>query len=137
MPDYAENDYAVLQISRGVLSLTYKPGVFINLKVARRVTTDRLILQKRRAYPVFADLRQVTGADKAARDYFAAEGAMLMRGVGALIGSETTRLIVAIYQKASRPVVPVQVFTDKKEALKYLQKFKPPAPKKRGKLYSG
>ena len=119
----AENRYARLWISRGLLFIAYKPGTIIDIRAARKVTTDRLALQKKKTYPVFVDFREVKCADKAARDYFATDGLVLMRCLGVLIASGAARAIVEYYRKDHKPTIPVALFTEEKEALKYLKNY--------------
>ncbi|MGS2762938.1 DUF7793 family protein [Sinomicrobium sp. M5D2P9] len=123
MMNHVENTYAWLWISRGLLFIAYKPGTVIDIRAARKVTTDRLALQKKETFPVFVDFREVKCADKEARDYFATDGLVLMRCMGVLIATGFARTLVDYYRKSNKPTIPVELFTEERDALNYLKNY--------------
>ncbi|UGU17939.1 hypothetical protein LS482_08665 [Sinomicrobium kalidii] len=121
--DPIENAIARLWIDNGILYIVYKPDTILDLDNARKITADRLLLQRQRVYPIFVDFRGVRYAKRAAREYFAREGSVLMRAVGVFLAFPYNQAIVNFYLEANTPPVPTRSFTDKPSTLNYLKSF--------------
>jgi hypothetical protein len=122
--NYFENEYAEFWNENDVLFFIYKPGITMNLQAAKLVVADRISVQKNIPYPVFCDMRGIKDSDKPARDYLAKEGSTLVKAVAVLIESPVTKIMANFYLTISRPTVPTKMFTDKIQALDFLQTFK-------------
>ncbi|TDE52738.1 hypothetical protein [Flavobacterium sp. GT3P67] len=123
MDDYFENEFALFWISGNLLFFEYKPGVVINLEAAQRIVTDRIQMQKGKAYPVLCDIRGIADSDKAARDYLAQHGSVLTKAVSILAQQTLSIVMISFYLKISKPQVPTKVFNDKAKALEFLKTF--------------
>lgn len=123
MDDYFENEFAVFWISWNILFFEYKPDVVINLVAAQRIVSDRIRIQKEKAYPVLCDIRGIADSDKAARDYLAQHGSVLAKAVGILVDQSVSILMISFYLKISKPQVPTKVFNDQAKALEFLKAF--------------
>ena len=123
MDDYFENEFALFWISGNILFFEYKPGVVINLVAAQRIVTDRIQMQKEKAYPVLCDVRGIADSDKAARDYLAQHGSVLTKAVSILAHQTVSFVMMSFYLKICKPQVPTKVFSDKPAALEFLKAF--------------
>jgi hypothetical protein len=123
MEDYFENEFAEFWISGNILFFEYKPDVVINLVAAQRVVSDRIQMQKEKAYPVLCDVRGIADSDKAARDYLAQHGSVLTKAVSIVAYKRVSIVMISFYLKISKPQVPTKVFNDKAKALEFLKAF--------------
>ena len=123
MEDYFENEFALFWISGSILFFEYKPGVVINLVAAQRIVTDRMQMQKEKAYPVLCDVSGIADSDKAARDYLAQHGSVLTKAVGIVVQRTLSMVMISFYLKICKPQVPTKVFSDKPAALEFLKAF--------------
>tara|TARA_R110000823_G_scaffold116844_3_gene240043 strand:- start:25798 stop:26172 length:375 start_codon:yes stop_codon:yes gene_type:complete len=118
-----ENNYATYKIAAGVLYIRYHIGVSIDLPAAIQIVADRLHLQKGQAYPALCDMRGVREVKKAARDYLALEGSVLLKAVAFLVEPSVSEVISKFYLLASKPPIPAQAFQTSEEAEKYLVNY--------------
>jgi hypothetical protein len=123
MDDYFENEFALFWINENILFFEYKPDVVINLVAAQRIVTDRIQMQKEKAYPVLCDIRGIADSDKAARDYLAQHGSVLTKAVSILAHQTVSIVMISFYLKISKPQVPTKVFSNKPAALEFLKAF--------------
>lgn len=122
--NYFENESAEFWVENDVLFFSYKEGTKINQHVAAQVVKDRMEMQKGISYPVFCDMRGVKDSDKAGRDYLAKEGSSMVNAVAVLIDSPVTKIMLNFYLNINKPTTPTRMFTDKNEALAYLEAYK-------------
>ncbi len=120
MIDHIENEYAKFWIEKDILYFVYKDGVFIDLAVATKIVKDRLLLQQGKDFLIFCDVRGVKGADKSARNYLALEGSVLTKAIALLVNIPLTNALSGFYIKTSSPAIITKIFTEKQEALKFL-----------------
>jgi hypothetical protein len=123
MLNYIENDYATYKIAEGVLYIRYHIGVSIDLTAAVKIVEDRLNLQKGQAYPTLCDMRGVREVKKAARDYLALEGSVLLKAVAFLVEPSVSEVISKFYVLASKPPIPTQAFLTLEEAENFLANY--------------
>lgn len=124
MYDYLENEFAEFWIDKGILFFVYKPFSLIDLNAAEKIVADRLKLQRENAYPIFCDTRGIKDSEKAARDYLAIEGSILAKAVALLVKPPITEAMTFFYIKKSKPVIPTKIFTDKEEALEFVESYR-------------
>ncbi|MDD7888265.1 hypothetical protein [Flavivirga sp. 57AJ16] len=120
MKDQIENQSAKFWIEKDILYFVYKKGVSIDLPLAMKVVEDRLLLQQGKSFLILCDMRGVKSIDKSARDYLAIEGSALIKAVALLVNNPLTNTISGFYIKTSNPAITTQIFTEEKEALKFL-----------------
>jgi hypothetical protein len=121
LSNYIENEYAKLWIEKEILFVVYKNDVSIDLPGAIKVVEDRLFLQQGKAFLVFCDTRGVKSSEKAARNYLALEGSILIKAVALLVNNPLSNIISGFYIKTSNPIISTEVFTDDAEALAFLR----------------
>ncbi len=119
-----ESEYAQFWIENEILFFVYKKGVVIDRSVAIRIVKDRLLLQQGKAFLNFSDIRGVKSIDKAARNYLAVEGSVLIKATALLVDNPLTDALSKFYLKASRPVIPTEVFTNEADALAFLETYR-------------
>lgn len=91
-----------------------------NIDAQERIR-DNMNIQKTR---VIIDISSVFEISKEARDYFANERtASIQRATGLLIGSPVSRIIGNFFLGLNKPITPTRLFTDPKEAIKWLNTF--------------
>ena len=57
-----EGKYGTYWISEGILFVDYKPDLIVTLKVAERITRDRMEFQQDKEYPIFSNLDGIIGS---------------------------------------------------------------------------
>ncbi|PHS51026.1 MAG: hypothetical protein COB01_11460 [Lutibacter sp.] len=118
-----KNEYAELWIENDILFFIYKNGVVIDQSVAMKVVEDRLLLQQGKAFLIFCDMTGVKSIDKAARNYLAKEGSVLINAVALLVNDPLTIVLSGFYIKTSKPPIMTQVFTEEEAALAFLNTY--------------
>lgn len=116
-----DNEIAEIRIQDGILFHVFKTDTVITLDVARKTVSDRVKLQQGIAYPVLCDIRGVSSVEKAARDYFALEGSLLIHEVAYLVSAPYSLGILNFFLNTNKPPLPTTVFVDEDKALKHLQ----------------
>ncbi|GAA3573376.1 hypothetical protein [Snuella lapsa] len=122
--NHLENGYATYSIDDGIMHITYKTGVYIDLNAAVKIVEDRLSLQNDRPYPVLCDIHGVKAVDKSARDYLAIEGSVLVSAVAFIVKPPVSTWLSEFYLTANKPAVPTRAFTEPTEAKRFLNQFK-------------
>ena len=123
MTDYIENEYARFCIEKDILFFVYKDGISIDETVAMKVVKDRLLLQQSKAFLILCDMRGVKSINKIARNYLAIEGSALIKAVALLVNNPLTDTISGFYIKTSNPAITTQVFTEREDALEFLNNY--------------
>ena len=119
-----ESEYAQFWIENEILFFVYKKGIVIDRSVAIKIVEDRLLLQQGKAFSNFSDIRGVKSIDKAARNYLAVEGSVLIKATALLVDSPLADALSKFYLKASKPTIPTRVFTDEAAALAFLETYR-------------
>ena len=115
---------AELWLEDGIYFITDSKGKKGTLETA----TDKLSAHREysggRKLPLFANVRGMKGASPEARDLWNSEEVTITcASVRILIGSAFTRSIGSPFMKINKPPYPVKVFTEKEEALKWLEQY--------------
>lgn len=119
-----ENEYVFYRLAHGIMHVIYKPSVRVSIKAAKKITLDRLMIQKHKAYPVFCDITEANYFTRAARTYFAHEGCLLINALGIMANSPTSEAISAYYLALNPPLKNINVFTEKHLAIHYLSRYR-------------
>ena len=123
MSVFRENEYASYHIQDDILHVVYKQRTSVNLPMAIQIVEDRLVIQEGLAYKVLCDIRGVCQIDKAARDYLAIEGSVLVVVTAFLVENTVTKALSEFYLQINNPPVPSKSFTDLEAAKRYLLEF--------------
>lgn len=122
--NFYSNDIIEGYLEDGISYGKFKVKVF-DLEAAKIAVKSRLEISNGVAYPTLADARGVTSISKEARDYFASpEGTVLLLASALLLDSVLNRFLGNFFLQINKPTIPLKLFTEEKEALKWLQQFK-------------
>lgn len=116
--------YFHLIISDGIMECYLKPTAEMDLETARTCSDQRIEVSGRRSYPCIFDITAVKKITKEARVYLANEGNELVSASAILVSSAITKMIANFFIDVDKPKNPTRLFTDKEEALKWLEQFK-------------
>lgn len=120
MTFFTENEYATYHIQNGILHINYKDQVSIDLTAAVRIVEDRLRLQEGLSYNVICDIRGLYEVDKAARDYLAIEGSVLVKSVAYIVEKDVSKALSQFYLRISKPPIPSKIVTNLADAKAFL-----------------
>ena len=123
MQNYFENDFTRYMLVDNIVHIIYKKGVIIDLQASKRIVKDRLMFQEERAYPILCDIRQLRKVDKAARDYLALEGSLLIKALAFIIEPPVTDVMTRFYLMTNHPDIPTASFREISKALAFLGRF--------------
>ena len=123
MQSYFENDFTQYMLVDNIVHIIYKKGVIIDLQASKRIVRDRLMFQEERVYPVLCDIRQLRKVDKAARDYLALEGSLLIKALAFIIEPPVTDVMTRFYLMTNHPAIPTASFREISKALAFLSRF--------------
>ena len=119
------NEYAHYSFKDGIIHVTYRKGVYIDLSAAEKVVADRLRFQESNSYPVLCDASGIIFANKPARDYLAVEGSELITAVAYIVTQQYMKMVTSFYIRITKPRIPFQqAFDNVEDALTYLNEFR-------------
>ncbi|HTF80974.1 MAG TPA: STAS/SEC14 domain-containing protein [Cytophagales bacterium] len=115
-----ENDYIKLWKEGDIVVGSYKKGAHITLDVAKEVVQMRLEFQKHKKYRLLVFLNEMTGTAEA-RQYLAVEGFAGVERLALIAQSTVTKVLGNFYILVNKPIVTTKLFSNKVEALRWLQ----------------
>jgi hypothetical protein len=126
LKNLTQTAYTTLEMTDGVLVITFLPGIEITLDVAREIVQTRKNLTGLRSYPGLADVRQVKSVTRDAREFLSSDEAT--QGVSAaamLVDSAFSSFLVNFFMSvtASKRKVPTKLFSDRKKAIQWLTRY--------------
>ncbi len=116
--------YTQISIEDDILYLIYRPNLILNIKVAKKVVTDRLVCQKNKAYSVLCDTSGIIRADVEALDYLASEGTIFIEELAIFCKNPRAFLLSKFYVETHKQKIPTAVFENKFQALNFLKRSK-------------
>lgn len=124
--NFYENEYARFWLQDDwMVCVQYKPKLVIDLKVAKLCTEIRRSIHNGRVLPMFTDGRNIKTINFEARNYLAEHGTSLVTAGAFLIETQIEKFIGSVFFRINKPPVPSKMFTSEKEALKWLEEYKP------------
>jgi len=103
----------------------YLPNVQLTLEAVKTSIEARIEFTKGKPHLFLCDLTPVKSATKEARDFSSKDIGIQGITAGALIvNSSVSKIIGNFFLSINKPSAPAKLFTDKAEALKWLQQFK-------------
>jgi hypothetical protein len=118
-----ETAYLELFVKDDVLYCVYKEIEMLDYRIAQICVQDRLNFIGNHSYPSLFDITKVKHSTKEARDYMANEGNVGVTASAMLVSSPMLKMAANFYITVNKPRNPSRLFTDRKEAVKWLQKF--------------
>lgn len=124
--DHIKNEYHEIWLEDDIIHGVYDPSLkIIDINIAKQLVGDRLKIANGIKYPVLADTSNIKTITREAEKYMATGDAMqCISAVAILTHSRVGRLISRIYISLSRPKIPTKVFSDKAQALEWLEQYK-------------
>lgn len=120
-----EFHHSFLWLNDGILFGKFKPDLVIDLTIAKDMIRDRKIVSGNIVRPFFVDITELLSVDAAARNYIASVEACKLMNAGAIY---TQNKLLAFIGNAfillDKPPVPTKVFSNEKQAIKWLEPFK-------------
>jgi hypothetical protein len=112
----------------GIIVGYYTEKTAIDLELAKKGVEMRKTLCVNIARPLLLDIRNVSGASAEAKKYLASNESLneLTAGV-LLVQSNFTKNLGNLFFSVFKPEIPKKIFTDREEAIRWLQQF-PPRP---------
>jgi hypothetical protein len=127
-----DTDLCRFEISKGIFIIYYKSGVRIRLEDADRIINTRHEMSRNAIYPLLIVDEGIISVENSAWKLFASDHGTSRTSAGAfLLQSVYSRILANFFLKFIKPNVPVQVFSNKKKALEWLETYKlsrPEAP---------
>lgn len=125
MEQVIETEYSKMWIENGIGFQEYKPGIAITLNIAKEMVRQRIESFNGVARPVMVDIRSLKSIDAPSRRYFASKEAGELILAGAIyLSNPLARWFGNIFLKLDEPITPAKLFTDKNEALQWLERYK-------------
>ena len=118
-----EGKYGTYWISDGILFVDYKPDLIVTLKVAERITRDRMEFQQDKEYPIFSNLDGIIGTHSEARHYLVHEGSLLIKALALYSTSPIAIRLTEFYLRTLTHKIPTQLFQYKNNALRFLEPY--------------
>ena len=114
----------VWMTDNGIFHAIFDTNVNLTLEEAKEIIALEKKLSGGNRHPAFVDIQKVKTVHQDARQYFASDSAAEIQVAAALlIGSPVSRAIGNFFLRLNKPILPVQMFTDKKQALHWLEQF--------------
>lgn len=121
MIEHVNNGHFKISIDNDILYLKFKKGAHIDLPVAIRIVTERLIAQRGKAYLIYCDISELHSITLPARNYMSKEGSVLKKALAVLAPTQLSRVLALFYLTISPPKFPVEIFQDEESAIEFLK----------------
>lgn len=120
-----ENDFCWMRVSNGILFVKFKPGLVINVEIAKQMYYDRLKFSNGISRPLLLDGRNFVSMDRATMKYYKTkEVTQCITAAAFLTGNALTSLAGNLFLTLEKPLIPTKLFTDEKKAVEWLEKYK-------------
>ena len=114
-----------MEYKDGILYFNYLPNATITIDVAKEIVKRRLEYTEGASYPLFVTGEGLRAMDKVSRDYFAKEGVKGVLAAALVTNSVYTEFFGNMFLRITQTSIPSKLFTNKEEALHWLEQFKP------------
>ncbi len=121
--------HSILWIKDGILYSKYKPGIIIDLPVAKDISRDRKVVSDDTPIPLLNDITELLYIDPLARLYFfSPQGNKPITAWAIYTKNDILRFITNASILLDPPTVKMKVFSDKGKAVEWLQSLKIVSP---------
>ena len=117
-----ENAYIKIREEEGILYCEFADNLEVTLEVAKVCVAARIGFSKEKSYPALIYMKGIKSVTKEAREYMAKEGVQLLTAGALVISSPLSKVIGNLFLRINKPPIPTQIFTNEKEAKKWLKK---------------
>lgn len=123
-----ETENTRFEIKDGILYGKYREGLVITLEVAKDIVKNRMKFSENNSYPIIVFTDGMKSISKEARDYLGGkEGSAGIIAGAVVTKSVYTTFIGNFFLKVNKPPLPTKMFTDVKDAVEWLEQYKPKA----------
>jgi hypothetical protein len=124
MENHYKNEDVEIYIQEGILHVNYFTNV-LTMEIVELGIKQRMDMSAGKSYPMVADIRNIKTISLKVRSYLARPENSQLLSAGAMIVKNTFQETIGnIFIFLNRPAVPARLFTDKKEAIKWLENYK-------------
>lgn len=122
---YLENEFVEIWFEKGIVFEIFKPNTHLTMEAARKIVADRMRVSGGVTTPMYVDIRNLVTADLEVHKYMASKEAVQCISAGAfLVRGLIDKMLMHIFVTIFKPAIPAAPFTDKEQALEWLQKYK-------------
>ncbi|HYG52664.1 MAG TPA: STAS/SEC14 domain-containing protein [Flavobacteriales bacterium] len=108
----------------GIVRSVVKKNAEVSLADAKENTAAVETFYYGKKYPLLIDARSVKSVSKEARDHFSLRGRdSVVNSFAIIISSPLSRIIGNFFMGLNKPTVPMRLFDNEKDAIKWLKKF--------------
>lgn len=114
-----------LWLKNGIIYGRYLKETVVDLEISKQILRDRTILSKGKAYPLLGFASKVKYWTKEAKEFHSGEEySRLLKAVALIFPSGIFSVLYNFYVRFYISKFPIRSFTNEKEALKWLEKYK-------------
>lgn len=104
----------------------YKPGLVIDLEVAKQIVSDRLKISHGVTRPFLIEVTGLLCIDSEGRNYLAGPGCDLITAGAILTNNKLLAFVGNAFILLDKPLIPSKVFSTEESAVRWLEPFKFP-----------
>lgn len=112
------------EIENGILIANMSKGLVVDVHHAQKMVDDRILFQNGIEYPVLIRVNGIKFASSKASSFMQKEGLKGLKAGAFIISNPVEKIILNFLIMIHRPAIPSKMFTNEKEALKWLQQYK-------------
>ncbi len=121
--EYSDSRFSV-KLENGIMHISYKQE-FVDYDYVNDLINKRLEISGKKSYPMLSDFRIVKNGSRDARQRFAEKDAGEGVDVVAIVvKSKVQKMMYEFFNMIYKAPAPAKLFTDKEQALKWLEKQK-------------
>src|SRR6185369_2389992 len=125
MKKILDTPYVHYELQDDLLIGTYKKGLKITVNMVKEIIKTRLEFQEYKPVVAIIYNQGVLKMEKDAREYFiSGNGIEGIIAAAFVVDSPFTSFMANFFVRVNKPKMPVRIFTDTENALKWLQKFR-------------
>jgi hypothetical protein len=122
---YYQDEYTEMWIEDGILICVFSSGLIITEEVAIIAVRERIRISNGCTYPALIDATKIQYLTKTAREYLATvDGIRYLSCSAFLVNNEVQTIFINFFLMINKPAIPSKIFSDREEAINWLQKFK-------------
>ena len=118
-----QKEMMTLQEKEGALIVLYKPGIRLDLDMAKQLVANRLDYQKGKNQPVVIHMNGIKATSKEARLYMGKEGVQGITMGAFIVRNSIEQVILNFFLSIERPPIPTKAFTNEEDALVWIKEM--------------
>ena len=120
-----DNAYTKMWIENGIMHSIFKPNLVMNVGVAKILVQDLLKISGDRNWLLFFDITNLVSVDLESIQYLSTTEALCNITAGAIFTTAPiARFAGKLFVDLNRPKPPAQLFSNKTEAIAWLEQYK-------------